>query len=142
MHPDQFMERPFYDGIPANVATLMDSAIFHAAKDDCLSEYHVNFAGQRYHAEISVHGEHAIVSATRMKPIAGWQSHDTLVNPRTPSVPASLDLSLDSYFAAAALIGLLSSQAREPDMDWARDWSFEMGAKMAEEDRRRRHKDR
>lgn len=62
----------------------------------------------------------------------GWR------NPRTPSVPAALDLTLEEYFSAGALIGILSSQAEEPDQQWCRDWSFRLGEKMAAEARRRR----
>jgi hypothetical protein len=53
-------------------------------------------------------------------------------------VPSALDLTLDEYFCAGALIGLLSSQAEEPDPKWCRDWAFTMGQSMANEARRRR----
>jgi hypothetical protein len=50
-----------------------------------------------------------------------------LVNPRPPSVPATLSITLDEYFATASLIGLLSASKREPNKQWAKDWSYEMG---------------
>ncbi len=62
----------------------------------------------------------------------GWR------NPRTPSVPATLDLTLDEYFTATSLMGLLASQVEEPDRKWACEWSFRMGHKMAIEARKRR----
>jgi hypothetical protein len=66
--------------------------------------------------------------------VAGWR------NPRTPAVPATLQISLDEYFTATSLMGLLSSQAAEPDQAWCCDWSFGMGEKMAREARRRRRR--
>lgn len=65
-------------------------------------------------------------------PRRGWR------NPRTPSVPATLDLTLDEYFTATSLMGLLASQAEEPDRQWCCDWSFKMGKTMAREARKRR----
>lgn len=66
------------------------------------------------------------------KPAPGWQAmHGALANPRPPAVPATLHLTLEDYFAAAALIGLLASQGNEPDQEWVRDWSYRMGRKMA-----------
>jgi hypothetical protein len=62
----------------------------------------------------------------------GWR------NPRSPSVPVTLDLNLDEYFTAGALIGILSSQLEEPDQRWCCDWSFKMGKTMAREARKRR----
>jgi hypothetical protein len=53
-------------------------------------------------------------------------------------VPATLDLTLDEYFTATSLMGLLASQSQEPDKQWCRDWSFHMGRQMAAEARRRR----
>jgi hypothetical protein len=53
-------------------------------------------------------------------------------------VPATLDLTLDEYFAATSLLGLLASQAEEPNKQWCRDWSFDMGHTMAAEARKRR----
>lgn len=63
----------------------------------------------------------------------GWR------NPRTPSVPATLELSLEEYFTATALMGLLASQSEEPNQRWCCNWSFKMGRTMATEARRRRH---
>jgi hypothetical protein len=70
------------------------------------------------------------------KPAPGWKARTetrrrTWVNPRPPSVPSTMDLRLDEYFAGAALIGVLASQAEEPDHKWACDWSFRMGRAMA-----------
>lgn len=76
------------------------------------------------------------------KPTPGWNGLATLRqgwrNPRTPAVPATLDLTLDEYYAAAAVMGLLASQVQEPDPQWCADWSFKMGRTMAREAQRRR----
>lgn len=84
--------------------------------------------------------------AARKQPTPGWKGHALLRhgwrNPRVPSVPATLDLSLDEYFTAGALLGLLASQVDEPNRKWCRDWSFDMGLMMAKEARRRREKHR
>lgn len=62
----------------------------------------------------------------------GWR------NPRPPAVPATLDLRLEEYFAAASVMGLLAAQLDEPDQKWCTTWSFQMGRRMAIEARRRR----
>lgn len=54
----------------------------------------------------------------------------------TPS--SSLHLTLEEHFASHSLSGLLASQRREPNHEWARDWSFKMGRVMAREAMRRR----
>lgn len=77
------------------------------------------------------------------RPVAGWNAREVrtgLQNPRTPAVPASLELSLEEYYAAAALVGLLSAQEKEPDIEWAAQWAHEMGVTMAAESRKRRRK--
>jgi hypothetical protein len=78
------------------------------------------------------------------RPTPGWKGHPPTAigwrNPRTPSVPATLDIDLPEYYTAAALIGVISSQIQEPDQNWCRDWSFMMGDKMARESRKRRRK--
>ena len=73
-------------------------------------------------------------------PVAGWNTSTAFSNPRTPAVPASLDLTLEEYFAAAALVGILGAQQKEPDMAWASKWANEMGATMAAEARKRRRR--
>ena len=65
---------------------------------------------------------------------AGWR------NPRPPAVPATLDLRLEEYFAAASVMGLIAAQLDEPDQKWCTDWSFRMGRRMALEARRRRRR--
>ncbi len=86
------------------------------------------------------------VGTVTAKPTPGWKAKNDLRhgwrNPRTPSVPATLELSLDEYYTAASLLGLISSQAEEPNQDWCRDWSFSMGSKMATEARKRRRRTR
>lgn len=81
-------------------------------------------------------------ATARKPPTPGWKAlghpRGAWKNPRTPSVPATLDLTLEEYFSAGALIGILSSQAEEPNQRWACDWSFQMGRAMAKEARRRR----
>ena len=62
-----------------------------------------------------------------------------VVNPRVPAVPASLDLSLEQYYAACALVGLLGSQATEPDQEWAAEWACCMGELMAKKCRKKWH---
>lgn len=74
------------------------------------------------------------------QPAPGWNSRVELQNPRTPAVPASLDLTLEEYYAAAALVGILGAQQHEPDMEWASNWAHQMGATMAAESRKRRKK--
>ena len=69
-----------------------------------------------------------------MAPRIGWK------NPRPPSVPSSLDINLEEYYAGATLLGLLASQSEEPNKGWCRDWSFEMGEIMAACALRRRRK--
>lgn len=73
----------------------------------------------------------------------GWRGGGVILqfaNPRAPSVPTTLDLRLDEYFAAAAVIGLIASQVHEPNQDWLTDWSFRMGEKMAATAMRRRRR--
>jgi len=74
----------------------------------------------------------------------GWnpRSVTSLRNPRTPAVPATLDLTLEEYYAAAAVVGLLSAQLEEPDMDWVVGWALDFGERMARESRARREKRR
>lgn len=70
----------------------------------------------------------------RAKPTPGWKGSPLLprfANPRPPSVPTTMDLRLDEYFAGAALVGVLSSQHEEPDTEWACEWAWKMGRKMA-----------
>lgn len=75
------------------------------------------------------------------KPTPGWNGVPTVfVNARTPSVPATLALSLEEYFAAGALVGLLAAQHEEPEHRWACDWSFKMGRSMAAEALKRRRR--
>jgi hypothetical protein len=76
------------------------------------------------------------------RPTPGWKGLSSVRigwrNPRTPAVPATLDLTLEEYFTATSLMGILASQVDEPDPKWCRDWSFRMGRTMAAEARRRR----
>jgi len=74
------------------------------------------------------------------EPTPGWNTGTAFLNPRTPAVPASLELTLEEYFAAAALVGILGAQQKEPDMAWASKWANEMGATMAAEARKRRRR--
>lgn len=71
---------------------------------------------------------------TARKPTPGWKARVLLpafINPRPPSVPTTMDLRIDEYFAAAALMGMLASQADEPDVAFACEWSWKMGVEMA-----------
>ena len=55
------------------------------------------------------------------RPMAGWNAWESgFSNPRVPSVPATLELTLEEYYAAAALMGLLAAQRKEPDIAWAK----------------------
>lgn len=78
------------------------------------------------------------------EPTPGWKGHASLptalLNPRVPSVPATLHLGLNDYFTAAALMGLLASMAEEPNQQWACDWSLKMGERMAKAARKRQRK--
>jgi hypothetical protein len=71
-------------------------------------------------------------------PVAGWNLRTALENPRPPAVPASLDLTLDEYYAAAGAMGLLAAQLDAPDAEWAASWALDFGKVMADEARRRR----
>lgn len=74
--------------------------------------------------------------------MAGWNPRTALKNPRPPAVPASLELTLDEYYAAAGAIGLLSAQIEEPEPGWAARWALDFGEQMATEARKRRRKRR
>lgn len=78
----------------------------------------------------------------RRAPTPGWKQSLAVAsgwrNPRTPSVPATLELNLEEYFAATSLMGLLAAQSEEPDKRWCCTWSFAMGQRMASEARKRR----
>jgi hypothetical protein len=91
---------------------------------------------------LSRRGAGADARRTDSTPTPGWKAFSAMRlgwrNPRTPAVPATLDLTLDEYFAATSLMGLLASQAQEPNQRWCCDWSFKMGHTMAREARRRR----
>lgn len=74
-------------------------------------------------------------------PAPGWNARPErteLQNPRPPAVPGTLNLTLNEYYAATALMGLLSAQHKEPEMKWAAAWSHDMGDAMATEARKRR----
>lgn len=71
-------------------------------------------------------------------PSRGWNSRRALKNPRTPAVPATLDISQEEYFAAAALMGLLAAQMEQPDAEWAAGLALDFGATMAKKARQRR----
>lgn len=71
----------------------------------------------------------------------GWkpkQRRSALANPRPPAVPATLDLTIDEYYAAAGAIGLLAAQGEECDPEWAADWALDFGRVMAAKAERRR----
>jgi hypothetical protein len=73
-------------------------------------------------------------------PAPGWKARQPgvpLVNPRAPSVPATLDLNLEKYYAACALIGVAGAQAEEPDKKWLTDYALEVGELMAQKARKR-----
>jgi hypothetical protein len=85
----------------------------------------------RTHRPRRLDGKHARRSDN---PTPGWKAHATVpafINPRPPSVPTTMDLRLYEYFAGAALMGVLASQADEPDPKWACEWSWKMGRQMA-----------
>jgi hypothetical protein len=72
------------------------------------------------------------------KPTPGWNlDGTTVVNPKPPAVPATLHINLAQYYAACALIGLTSSQQKEPNKEWAANWAIHMGAIMARKAKRR-----
>jgi hypothetical protein len=75
-------------------------------------------------------------------PTPGWKPRRAaaFVNPRPPAVPASLDLTLEEYYAAAAAMGLLAAQGEECDPDWASEWALKFGSTMAKKARSRRRK--
>lgn len=74
-------------------------------------------------------------------PEPGWKAHRkglTFSNPRPPSVPTTMELRLDEYYAGAALIGVLASQAEEPNMQWVREYSWKLAEWMCLDAKRRR----
>lgn len=72
----------------------------------------------------------------------GWKPKRTAgyVNPRPPALPASLELTLDEYYAAAGAMGLLAAQGEECDPKWASEWALNFGVMMADEARKRRRR--
>jgi hypothetical protein len=76
------------------------------------------------------------------QPKPGWPTHSDprtlFVNSRVPSVPSTLDLRLNEYFAGAIVMGLMASATREPNKSWAKKWSFDFGEDMQAEALRRR----
>lgn len=78
-------------------------------------------------------------------PTRGWTSEPprqrmAWMNPRTPAVPASLDLNHEEYYAGAALVGIVSAQTAEPAPEWVSELAFKIGQRMAAEAQRRRKK--
>ncbi len=67
----------------------------------------------------------------------GWEPESGVTNPRPPTVPATLHLNLEQYYTACALIGLLSSQASEPNREWVANWSCDVGQAVALEAKKR-----
>jgi len=71
----------------------------------------------------------------------GWQGRRTgLVNSRPPALPIDLahEMTLEDYYAAAALIGILAAQHEEPNHDWACQSAIDMGNRMASTVRQRK----
>lgn len=64
-------------------------------------------------------------------------AHAATVNPRPPTLPTGVITSLEEYYAACAVIGMLAALTDEPDTDSAVAWSCDFGEKMAREARRR-----
>lgn len=78
----------------------------------------------------------------KSEPAPGWPRGTRFVNPRPPSVPTTLDLRLNEYFAGAIVMGLMAASDREPNKRWTRKWSFDMGDEMQAEALRRRRRTR
>lgn len=79
----------------------------------------------------------------RDHPTPGWKGRraetgTALVNPRPPAVPATLNLTLEEYYAAAALMGLLPAQTEQPERDWLTDEALAIGETMAAKAKARR----
>lgn len=78
------------------------------------------------------------------KPTPGWKPRNQKPggwsNPRPPSVPSTMDLRLNEYYAGAALIGVLSSQGEEPDLRWIRKWTWQLADEMCADALRRRRR--
>lgn len=59
-------------------------------------------------------------------------------NPRPPAMPTTLEITIEGYYSAAALIGFLAAQSEEPGEQRAvAQWAHDMGEQMAAEERRR-----
>jgi hypothetical protein len=50
------------------------------------------------------------------------------------------DMHLHEYYAGVALIGVLASQAAEPDASYVRRWAWRLGCDMADEAARLRRR--
>jgi hypothetical protein len=82
---------------------------------------------------------------TGAKPTPGWKPRlrvGAWVNPRPPSVPSTMDLRLDEYYAGAALIGVIASQGEEPDTKWVREWTWKLADQMCADALKRRRRTR
>jgi hypothetical protein len=78
------------------------------------------------------------------KPTPGWKPRNPRgwSNPRPPSVPSTMDLRLDEYYAGAALIGVIASQGEEPDLRWVREWTWKLADQMCADALKRRRRKR
>ena len=70
------------------------------------------------------------------EPTWGWKGRRSnaptaFVNPHAPSVPATLEINLEQYYAGCGAIGIFAAQAEEPNSDWVVEKSREFGRKMA-----------
>lgn len=88
-------------------------------------------------------GNHSVVTEEKVI-TPGWKAHRhrsaAFANPRPPAVPATLEITLEEYYAAAAAMGLLAAQSEECDPEWASEWALNFGAVMAARARERRKK--
>lgn len=86
--------------------------------------------------------ERAVSWRQTEQPVQGWNTRRAYMNPRPPAVPATMDITLEEYFSAAAVMGLLAAQIDQPDPEWASEWALKFGTLMAEKARKRRGKRR
>jgi hypothetical protein len=81
------------------------------------------------------------------KPVGpGWdggEEHEThgalaaLVNPRVPSVTATMNLNLEAYYIGATVAGFMAGQRRQPDIEWGTNYCMQFGEVLAKKVRKK-----
>ncbi len=80
------------------------------------------------------------VNLTAQKYPGLWAVQQTpMQNPRPPAAPGSLNLNLEQYYAACAVMGAVSAHQHQgpPDMNSLTDWACDVGDMMAKKAKQR-----